>query len=85
VQQAWDGGRAPEERRRDVSVTKDVLAAITFLATGLLFLLAQAATQADRPLSEDLERDAGETVVVVDGLQGPSDELDTPPPVTWDS
>jgi hypothetical protein len=77
--------RTPQVRRWDVSATKDILAAITFLLTGLLFLIAQAGKSAEPRSTEDAQGDGAEAVMVTDGIQKVPDEPGERPPVTWDS
>jgi hypothetical protein len=49
-------------RERDEKVKKDILAAITFLATGLLFYVVHADGKADKHLSSGIDCGAAETV-----------------------
>jgi hypothetical protein len=51
-------------RERDENVKKDILAAITFLATGLLFYVTRTDTRADECFTSSMGCDAAETVWV---------------------
>jgi hypothetical protein len=68
-----------------VSATKDILAAITFLVTGILFLIAQAGRSTDPLPAQNVDGERAETVVVTDGLHEVPDDSARRPPVTWDS
>jgi hypothetical protein len=73
------GGSNEGIRKRDENVKKDILAAITFLATGLLFYVIQADGKADEHFSSAVGCDAAETVFV--GQTAPEKEV----PVILDS
>lgn len=58
------GGLLKGIGERDEKVKKDILAAITFLATGLLFYVVQTGSQADELFNRGVDCDAPETVWV---------------------
>ena len=55
---------ALQEKEREKKVKKDILAAITFLMTGLIFYVVQTDSKVDELLSSGIECEAAETVVV---------------------
>jgi hypothetical protein len=77
--------RTPQVRRWDVSATKDLLAAITFLVTGLLFLIAQAGETPEAQPAPNVDCEGAEAMLVADSIQEVPDESGKGPPVTWDS
>ena len=58
------GVRTSQKGDRDVSRKKDVLAAITFLATGFLFFVAQIDGAGEALLSQDGDCVVSETMLV---------------------
>jgi hypothetical protein len=66
-------------REREENVKKDILAAITFLATGLLFYVTRTDTRADEYFSSSMGCDAAETVWVKKAAPVHA------PPITLDS
>lgn len=59
-----NGGSIKGIGERDENVKKDILAAVTFLATGLLFYVVQTENQADELFNRGVDCDAAETVWV---------------------
>ena len=68
---------------------KDILAAITFVATGLLILVAQAGKPSDGPslgsFYSEVDREAAETVVVKYHFPVVPEDLELKPLVSRDS
>lgn len=56
--------QALQEKERKKKVKKDILAAITFLMTGLIFYVVQTDSKVDELLSSGIECEAAETIVV---------------------
>jgi len=56
--------QALQEKERIKKVKKDILAAITFLMTGLIFYVVQTDSKVDELLSSGIECEAAGTVVV---------------------
>ena len=78
-------GRPPPTWRRDQSVKKDILAAITFLTTGLLFYLAQVDGIPRQGPSAGDECKVMGTIAVEKGAPETSAELHFNHPGTRDS
>ena len=66
-------------------VKKDVLAAITFLATGLLFFVAEAGEASDGLFSTGVDCEVAETVVAKDNAPKVPEDLELSHPAIRDS
>jgi len=65
------GAGAQGEKGKGRDVKKDILAAITFLATGLLFYVVQTDVKADARFSPGVGCDAAERVLVEKSMPEP--------------